>query len=162
EPTIDDYAGDVVDLLDALHVHEAVVAGLSMGGYVALGIVRCAARYVHALVLADTKAEPDTPDAAAGRTRMAQLARDRGGGAVADELVPRLLGETTRRDRPEVVAAVDELARSNSVDGVAGALGALKSRPDSTPLLSSIHVPALVIVGKEDAITPPPAAEAMH
>src|SRR5262249_54549955 len=51
--SIDDYAGDVVDLLDALHVHEAVVGGLSMGGYVAFALLRHASRYVRALILAD-------------------------------------------------------------------------------------------------------------
>jgi pimeloyl-ACP methyl ester carboxylesterase len=161
-PSVDDYAGDVIDLLDALHAPEAVVVGLSMGGYVALAMMRLAPRYIHALVLADTRPQADSADGLANRKRMVQLARERGVAAVADEMVPKLVGETTRRERPDVVALVRALALSSSVDGVIGALEAMKTRPDSTPLLASIHVPTLVIVGDEDGITPPAVAEAMQ
>ena len=159
---MDDYAGDVIDLLDALHVPEAVVVGLSMGGYVALAMMRLAPRYIHALVLADTRPQADTPEGLENRKRMVQLARERGVAAVADEMVPKLVGETTRRERPDVVALVRALTLSSSVDGVIGALEAMKTRPDSTPLLASIHMPTLVIVGDEDGITPPGVAEAMQ
>ena len=160
--TVDDYAGDVIDLLDALHVPEAVVVGLSMGGYVALAMMRLAPRYIHALVLADTRPQADTPEGLENRKRMVQLARERGVDAIADEMVPRLVGETTHRERPDVEARVHALAASGSVDGVIGALEAMKTRPDSTPLLASIHVPALVIVGEEDVITPPALSVAMQ
>src|SRR5690349_9156681 len=70
---IDDYAGDVVDLLDALHVEEAVFAGRSMGGYIVFAVLRHAARYVHGLVLADTKSRADTPEGVEGRRTMLQL-----------------------------------------------------------------------------------------
>src|SRR5205085_11548350 len=101
--SVDDYAGDVIDLLDALHIDEAVIGGLSMGGYIAFAVLRHAARYVPALLLADTKSQADSPDAVEGRKRMLQLVRDKGAPAVADEMLPKLLGETTRRDRPDVV-----------------------------------------------------------
>jgi len=159
---IDDYAGDVIDLLDALHMPDAVVVGLSMGGYVALAMMRLAPRYLHGVVLADTRADADTPEGAANRDRMAQLARERGVAAVVDELIPKLLGPATRRDNPAVEAAVRSLAAQNSVSGVVGALHALKTRPDSTPVLASIHVPALIVAGEEDAITPPAVAEGLH
>ena len=159
---IDDYAGDVIDLLDTLHIPDAVVVGLSMGGYVALAMMRLAPRYLHGMVLADTRADADTPEGAANRDRMAQLARERGVAAVVDELIPKLLGPATRRDNPAVEATVRSLAAQNSVSGVVGALHALKTRPDSTPLLTSIHVPALVVAGEEDAITPPAVAEGLQ
>jgi pimeloyl-ACP methyl ester carboxylesterase len=160
--SMDDYAGDIVDLLDALHIEETVVAGLSMGGYVAFALLRLAARYVQALVLADTRPQADTPQAAEGRTRLAQTARDQGAGAVADEMLPRLLGETTRQERPEVVALVRSLAVSSSPAALTGALEAMRTRPDSTPLLATIHVPTLVVVGEEDVVTPPDVAREMH
>lgn len=160
--TIDDYAADVIDLLDSLHIHEAVIVGLSMGGYVALAMMRLAPRYVSGLVLADTRADADTPDGMANRDRLAQLARDRGVAAVVDELLPKLLGQTTRREKPEIERAVRALAMSNAVPAVVGALNALKTRPDSTPILNSIHVPTLIVVGEEDAITPPAIAEGMQ
>jgi len=160
--TIDDYAGDVIDLLDALHVDEAVIGGLSMGGYIAFAVLRHAARYVHALVLADTKSQADTPEAVEGRNRMLRLVQDKGAPAIADEMLPKLLGETTRRDSADVVEQVRALILSNSTAAIAGAIQALMTRPDSTPLLPTIHVPTLILVGAEDTVTPPSAAEAMH
>lgn len=160
--SIDDYAGDVVDLLDGLHVDEAVVGGLSMGGYIAFAVLRHAARYVHGLVLADTKSQPDTPAGLEGRRKMLQLVEDKGPSGVADDMIPKLLGETTRRERPDVVDHVRELVLASSREAIAGAVRAMMTRPDSTPLLPTIHVPTLVIVGDEDTLTPPAAAEELH
>jgi pimeloyl-ACP methyl ester carboxylesterase len=160
--TVDDYAGDVVDLLDGLHIHEAVVGGLSMGGYVAFALLRLAPRYVQGLVLADTRPQADTAEARESRDRNAELARREGVGVLVDAMLPKLLGETTRRERPDVGARVQELARANPVEAIVAALGAMKHRPDSTPLLSAIHVPTLVIAGEEDSIAPPAVAEEMQ
>jgi 3-oxoadipate enol-lactonase len=160
--SVDDYAGDVIDLLDALHVKQAVVGGLSLGGYVAFAMLRHARRYVQGLILADTRSQADTPEGVEGRTRMLQLVQDKGASAVADEMVPKLLGETTKKTRPAVVEQVRTLALASSADAIAGAVRALMTRPDSTPLLSTIHVPTLIVVGDEDTVTPPAASEEMH
>jgi 3-oxoadipate enol-lactonase len=160
--SVDDYAGDVIDLLDALKVEQAVVGGLSMGGYVAFAMLRCAARYVQGLILADTRSQADTREGVEGRRRMLQLVQDKGPSAVADEMVPKLLGETTRKTRPAVAEQVRSLALASSADAIAGAVRALMTRPDSTPLLSTIHVPTLIVVGDEDTVTPPAASEEMH
>lgn len=160
--SVDDYAGDVIDLLDALHLHQAVVAGLSMGGYVAFALLRLAARYVQGLILADTRAQADTPEGIAGRTRLLQLVQDKGPSAVAEELIPKLLGATSLASRPAVVERVRSLALANSSEAIAGAIRALMTRPDSTPLLGAIHVPTLIVVGEEDTVTPPAASDEMH
>jgi 3-oxoadipate enol-lactonase len=160
--SMDDYAGDVVDLLDELHIDESVIGGLSMGGYIAFAILRHAARYVHALVLADTKPQADSPEAIDGRKRLLQVLHDKGPAGVGDEMLPKLLGETTRRERPELVERVRQLVLSNSGEAIAGAIRALMSRPDSTLLLATIHVPTLILVGAEDSVTPPANAEEMH
>jgi 3-oxoadipate enol-lactonase len=160
--SIDDYAGDVVDLLDALHLDHVVVGGLSMGGYLAFAILRRAARYVRALVLADTKSQADTPEGMEGRRKMLQLVEEKGAAGVADDMIPKLLGVTTRRERPDVVERVRALVLSNPANGIAGAVRALMTRPDSTPLLPTIHVPTLVIVGAEDTVTPPASAAELH
>jgi len=159
---IDDYAADVIDLLDHLHITDAVVLGLSLGGYVAFAMLRLAPNYLHALVLADTRPQADTPEGASNRVRLAQLARDSGVGAVVDDILPKLVGETTRRERPAIVSNVRTLGLASSVSGVVGALGAMRTRPDSTDVLPTIHVPTLILVGAEDALTPPMDAEAMH
>ncbi len=160
--SVDDYAGDVIDLLDALHVKQAVVGGLSMGGYVAFALLRHAARYVQGLILADTRSQADTAEGIAGRTRLLQLVQDKGPSAVADDMLPKVLGETTRAARPAVVERVRSLVLASSTDAIAGGVRALMARPDSTPLLQTIHVPTLIVVGDEDTLTPPAAAEEMH
>lgn len=152
---VDDYAADVFDLLDSLHIDEAVIGGLSMGGYVAFALFRHAPRYFQGLVLADTRSQADTPEAVEGRKRLLAVAREKGPAAVADEMLPKLLGETTRRENPALVERVRALILSSSSAGITGAITSLMTRPDSTPLLSSIHCPSLIVVGDEDMLTPP-------
>src|SRR6187551_3185887 len=123
--SMDEHAGDIVDLLDALHVEDAVVGGLSMGGYVAFALVRHAARYIRGLVLADTRPQADTPEGVEGRRKMLALVKDKGPGAVADEMIPKLLGEHTRRTRPDVAQTVRALILSSSADAIANAITAL-------------------------------------
>jgi pimeloyl-ACP methyl ester carboxylesterase len=160
--SIDDYAGDTIDLLDKLHVDTAVICGLSMGGYIAFSMFRHAPNYFQAMVLADTRSQGDAPETVAGRKSMQQLVREKGAGAVAEALLPKLVGDTTRRERPAVVEAVRKQINGNSPEAIAGALAALMTRPDSTPTLSTIRCPVQIIVGDEDAITPPPLSEQMH
>jgi pimeloyl-ACP methyl ester carboxylesterase len=160
--SVDDYAGDVIDLLDALDIEQAVIGGLSRGGYITLAMFRHAPRYFRGMILADTRAESDTAEGVEGRKRMIQLVREEGPARVAEEMIPKLLGPSTRANRPEVVEALRGLILSSSSDTIAGAIMALMTRPDSTPLLSQIHCPALVVVGDEDALTPRPCSEAIQ
>ncbi len=153
--SVDDYAGDVIDLLDALDIEDAVIGGLSMGGYIVFAMFRHAPRYFRGLILADTRAEADTPEGVSGRTRMLQLLRERGPAAIADDLMPKLVSESTRTRRPEVVTGLHNLIVSNSSETIAGSITALMTRPDATPLLRQIHCPTLIVVGEEDALTPP-------
>jgi pimeloyl-ACP methyl ester carboxylesterase len=159
---MDDCAADVVDLLDALHVEDAVIGGLSMGGYIAFALFRHAPRYFRGVILADTRPQADSPEAVEGRKRLLAVVREQGPGVVADQLLPKLLGETTRRNNPDLVARVRELIQSNSAGAIAGAISALMSRPDSGPLLSSIHCPTLILVGEEDELTPPALSRDMQ
>jgi pimeloyl-ACP methyl ester carboxylesterase len=160
--TLDDYTADLIDLLDQLHIEDAVFCGLSMGGYLALSLLRRAPTYIRALVLADTRSEADTPEGREARLATLKKLDHEGPGVVVDELIPRLLGAGTRAHRPAVVERVRELAMSNSKDSLAAAVRVLMSRLDATPLLSTIHFPTLIIVGEDDVITPPAAAEHMH
>ena len=160
--SIDDYAGDTIDLLDNLHVKDAVICGLSMGGYTALAMFRHAATYFRAMVLADTRSEGDSPEAVTNRKNMQQLVRDKGPGAVADALVPKLLCEATLKGKPDVVARLRKQITESSVDAIVGALTALMTRADSTPLLPTIRIPVQIIVGDQDALTPPALSEQMH
>ena len=105
-------------------------------------------RYFRSIILADTRASADTPEAVEGRKRMLQVVREKGADAVAEDLLPKLLCESTRRDRAEVVSKVRNLIVSNSTETIGGAIMALMSRPDSTPLLAHIHCPTLIDVGR--------------
>jgi len=160
--SIDDYAGDIFDVLDNLHIKDAVVCGLSMGGYIAFAMFRRAPTYFRAMVLADTRSQADSPDAVAGRKAMQQLVREKGPGAIADALVPKLLCEATRAGKPAVVADLRAQITGNSVESIAGALTALMTRADSTAMLPTLRIPVQVIVGDQDAITPPALSEQMH
>ena len=160
--SMDVMADDVISLLDALQVEQAVVAGLSMGGYVALNIMRRHRRRVRALVLADTRAAADTPEGAHKRDELIAVARAGGAAAVAEKQVTGLIGRSTREKLPELVDRIRSVMAAESVEGIVGALEAMKARADSTPLLASIDVPTLVIVGDEDVITPVKEARAMH
>jgi pimeloyl-ACP methyl ester carboxylesterase len=156
------YADDVLELMTHLGIARAGVAGVSMGGYVALALVRTAAARVSALVLADTRPTPDTDDGRAARDRMIAMVEREGMPGLTRDMMPKLVGPTSHRERPEVVATVERLIASNSVPGIRSALLALKSRPDSTSLLPTIACPTLILCGEEDGITPPSDSEAMH
>ena len=154
-------AADLVDLMDALHIEGAVLGGLSLGGYVVFALLRLAPAYVQGLILADTRPQADAPAALENRQRMITMVESKGPQAVAEEMLPKLVGETTRRERPDVVAGVTKMILGNTTEGIAGAVRAMMGRPDSTPLLSSIRCPTLVVVGDEDTLTPPSLSEEM-
>jgi YbgC/YbaW family acyl-CoA thioester hydrolase len=155
------YADDLVGLLDRLRVSRAVVAGLSMGGYIAFEMMRRYRDRVAGLILCDTRADADSAEGRAARDAMMALANEQGVGVVAERLLPRVLGRTTQLTQPHVVEQVREMMNRTSVAGMVGALRAMRERPDSTPLLPAIDVPTLVVVGQEDEMTPAVVAKAM-
>jgi pimeloyl-ACP methyl ester carboxylesterase len=155
-------AEDAVLLLDHLGLPQAAVCGLSMGGYAAFALWRRHPARVSALVLADTRAAADSEEAKKGRADLAEKVRRQGPEAAAEAFLPKLLGETSRRERPELVTRVREMILANPARGVADALFGLAARADSTPLLREIRVPTLFVVGEEDAVSPPAEMETMH
>ena len=161
EYTVASYAGDLIGLLDELRIQRAVICGLSLGGYIAFELLRSHAARVRAAVLCNTKAAADTPEAKRDRDAMAELARQRGAGAIAERLLPKLLSGDTFEQQPEVVQEVREMITRASVGGIVGALHALRERPDSTPVLAMIRVPVLVVAGADDQIAPAPGMRAM-
>ncbi len=154
-------ADDVAGLMDALGLARAAVAGLSMGGYVAFELYRRHPGRVARLMLADTRAEPDDEEGRARRARMAERARAEGTGAIVDGMIPKLVAPATLEERPEIVRELRAIMEEVDPEAVAAALEGMAERADSRPLLAEISVPVLVIVGAEDAITPPAVARAM-
>ncbi len=155
------YADDLVAVLDALGVRQAVVCGLSMGGYIIFDLLRRHASRVRAAVLCGTRPQPDAEETRASRDELAALAMERGTEAVGERLLPRLVAAATPEEQPEVVKQYRDMVRRMPAAGMAGALRAMRDRPDSTPLLPAIRVPTLVVVGGEDRVSPPDVAKAM-
>lgn len=156
--SLEHYADDVAGLLDHLAVRQAVLIGLSMGGYVSFAFYRKYADRVRALILADTRAQADSEEARAGRFTTAQTAYRQGAGAVADIMIPKLLGATSLRTKPELAARIRGIIESTEPSGIVVDSMAMADRPDSFPLLAQITCPTLVIVGEEDQPTPPAEA----
>ena len=155
QPTLEDYADAVIALLDAANVRTAAFAGLSMGGYVALAIWRRHRTRVERLALIDTKAEADTPEAAANRVRLAATIREHGVEALL-KAPPKWL-----RDGSPHWDALKTMIRGQDKEAVAQASVAMSTRPDSTADLGTIDVPTAVIVGEADAITPLASSKTM-
>jgi 3-oxoadipate enol-lactonase len=160
--SIDRYADDVAAALAGLGVDRGVIAGLSMGGYVALALWRRHPALVRALILSDTKAGADDDKARSGRRALIALAAEKGSAAVADKMITGMVGKSTRDKNPDLVEAMHRMMSLAPVAGVAGALDAMMNRPDSTPMLGTITVPTLILVGEEDALTPVSEARTLH
>jgi 3-oxoadipate enol-lactonase len=161
-PSMDDFADDITGLLDALAIPEAVVVGLSMGGYIALAMWRRHRARIRALVLAHTRATADTDEMRVRRRRLIEVARSEGSCAVADLQIGAMLGNTTRAKNPALVAAIHRMLALAPVAGIVGSLEAMANRPDSMALLSTIDVPTLIIAGDEDTTIPASEARVMH
>lgn len=153
-PTIATMARDLAALLDSLNIESASVGGCSMGGYTALEFARQFPHRLRALILCDTRADPDSNEARQAREEMIAFARAHDGSAVAEKMLPKLLADETRQQRPEIVQQVRALAKPLSGESAAQLLQALRDRRDSTPVLPSIQVPTLVIGGRDDIPAP--------
>jgi len=160
--TMERIADDAAGVLDRLGLASAVVCGVSMGGYAAFAMVRRHPERIRALVLADTRARADSPEAKASRAAQAEKVRRDGARAIADAVLPKLVGATSHRERPELMARVRQIIEANPPRGITDALAGLAARADSTPTLREIRVPTLVVVGEEDAITPLAEAETLQ
>lgn len=158
--TMDQHADDLAALLDLLGVKKAVVAGLSMGGYVTLAFWRRHPARVAGLALIDTRANADTAEGRANRTQTIDRVAQRGVGVLADEMMPRLLS-AEHLDDERFAGALREIIARQPAQGMIGALGAMRDRQDSTPTLATITVPAIVVGGEYDSISPPEVATAM-
>jgi 3-oxoadipate enol-lactonase len=156
------YAADLAALLDALGVDEVILCGLSMGGYVAFEFLRHWRPRVRGLVLMDTRAEADSPEARRTRDATAAAARERGSSAVADAMLPQVLSPATMAGKPDVAEWVRALMAGTPVPGIVGALAAMRDRLGSESLLPTLAgLPTLVLVGEADSITAPDQARAM-
>lgn len=159
--TMDLLAQDAAALLDYLNIEKAVVVGLSMGGYVSFALYRQFPQKVRALVLADTKAEPDPPAAREGRYQLREAVREKGSVAARDVMVPKYFAPAVYSANLALVAYWEKVVDGINPEAIMATLPGLAERPDSVPLLPQIKVPALVIHGEQDTMMPVEGARQM-
>jgi pimeloyl-ACP methyl ester carboxylesterase len=153
---MEQYADDLAELLDSLSIREPIVlAGFSMGGYVAWQFVRRHGSRLRALVQCDTKATADSEEARSGRLKMAEHVAEWGSGRVAEMMGPKLFATATFEKQPKVVTAMRTVVEQTLPAGIAAAQRGMAARPDVTSLLPTINVPTLVLAGEHDALSPP-------
>ncbi len=160
--TMEKHAADVARILDHADVGRAVLAGVSIGGYVLFEFWRRYRGRVAALMLIDTRAQADSAEGRAARLQAATDVLERGTEPFVESMIPRLLGETTRRNRPDLVEAAKSMMLKMSPEDVSLVQKGMAERPDSVPTLKTINVPTLVVAGDEDTLSPVADAELMR
>ncbi len=160
--TMEKHAADVVRVCEAAGVGRAAFAGISIGGYILFELWRRARERVAALILCDTRAQADTPEGRANRLKAAEDVLKDGPAGFVEAQIPKLLGESTRRNRPDLVDRARTMMMRASAAGIAAVQRGMAERPDSTPTLATIDVPTLILAGDEDVLTPVKDAEAMR
>lgn len=152
--TIESAADGLHELLSGRDALPCILAGLSMGGYIALAYANRHPGDLRGLILIDTKAAADTDEQKQTRDRMIELTRTSGAKAVAERMLPKMLAEDSPRNRPAVARALREMMESCPPLTIEHALAAMRDRPDRTEELAAIRVPTLLIFGDGDSITP--------
>lgn len=146
----------VFDLLDDRALGNVMLAGLSMGGYVAMEMLRHQPGRISALALVDTKASSDPEPAREQRRSVAEAVLAADSSSALLGMLPKLLGDSTRATKPEVVEKVTEFIAAASPEAVAWSQRAMADRPDSRPTLKNFRGPSLVLFGQEDTLSPEP------
>ena len=157
--TMDQYAADLKSLLDSVNVKQAVIGGISMGGYVALAFYAQYADRVKGLLLANTRAVPDTEEGKQSRLANAEKVAKDGPWFLVESMAPKMLGPAAK---PEIGIAVRSMMARQRAAGVMSALRGMAIRPDRTALLRFATVPVLIVSGTADMIIPPSDSEAMQ
>jgi 3-oxoadipate enol-lactonase len=159
--TMHKHVADIARVMDATEVDRAPIIGVSIGGYAIFEFWRQSRNRVTALVLCNTKASADTAEARAGRLEAAKDVMQRGTESFFEGMLQKVLAETTRRSRPDLIEGTLRMMRKMSAEDVAGVQRGMADRPDSLATLKTINVPTLILTGDEDAMTGVPEAEVM-
>jgi len=160
--TMEKHASDVARVCDEAGIGRAVFGGVSIGGYVLLEFWRRFRERVAGLMLCDTRAQADSDTARQARLESAQEVEKRGADQFLESMVPRILAESTRRNRPDLVEQVRAMMARMTAAGIAAVLRGMAVRPDSMATLPTIDAPTLLLFGEEDTATPPAEGELMQ
>ncbi len=160
--TMEKHAADLLRVCDAADTGRAVFVGVSIGGYILFEFWRRHRQRVRTLILSDTRAQADTDEGRANRLKSAEDVLQRGPELFIDSMLPKLLGKSTRRARPDLVQAAKRMMMKMSAEDIAQVQRGIAARPDSVEALKTINVPTLLLVGSEDTLTPLADAELMR
>lgn len=149
------FVKDLVCLMDALKIDKAVLCGLSMGGYIALNAIENYPERFYALILSDTQCSADSPEAMAKRLKTIETLKRNKVKRYINETIINLFAPASFKTKGKEIAAVREMIENTSIQTLCNAMLALSMRKETCRKLSKIKVPVLIIVGKEDIITPP-------
>jgi 3-oxoadipate enol-lactonase len=160
--TMEKHAADIANVMDDADVGRAPLAGVSIGGYALFEFWRRYRGRAASLILVNTKAAADTPEARTGRMQVANEVLESGTEVFFQSMIPRLLGKTTRETRPDLVNGALRMMRKMSPEDVAQVQRGMAERPDSIATLKTINVPTMILTGDEDILTGVNEAELMH
>ena len=160
--TLEFFVDDLIGLLDHLNIASAVIAGLSMGGYIALRAIERSPERFRGLILCDTQSAADSNEAKLKRAASMKAIKTNGPRAFAQGFVPNVFAAESFNSKQEAVKTIQSIIERTAPTALCGALLALASRTDTTNSLTNITVPTLILVGEHDVLTPPSASQAMN
>lgn len=160
--TMERHSADIARVMDDVQIGRAAMVGVSIGGYALFEFWRRYRGRAAAFVLMDTKATIDTTEARRARLQSAAQVLERGTETFIDGLLLKLIGETTRRTRPDLVEAARKMMLRMSPEDISQVQRGMAERPDSVAMLKTINVPTLIVTGDEDTVTPVAEAELMR
>jgi 3-oxoadipate enol-lactonase len=160
--SIELFVSDLLSLMDTLEIQTGILCGLSMGGYIALNAIKNFPHRIDGLILCDTTCIADTPETKEKRKESIHKVNEFGVVQYAEEIAQNLLAPETFTTKPQVIASVKEMILHTSQDSITETILALAGREESCSYLPEILVPVLILVGKEDKITPPASAQQIH
>ncbi len=160
--SIDLFVNDLIGLMDALEIDKTILCGISMGGYIALKAIENHPKRFKALILCDTSSAADLPETITHRMRTIEIMEEGTVGKYADESLKKLFADDTYSKSSALVETVRQMIVNTSKPSLCKTLRALAEREESWSKLREIKVPVLIMVGREDKITPPAEAKFIH
>jgi pimeloyl-ACP methyl ester carboxylesterase len=160
--SVEFFVDDLIAMMDHLKIRQAIVVGLSMGGYIALRAAERHPNRMKALVLCNTKADPDSNEAKIKRSANIKMIRNEGTRVFAEEFMKHAVAPESFETKPEAMRSLQSTIERTAPLALCGTLVALAARTDSRPMLKSIQCPVLILHGEKDAIVSQAEAKAMN